>query len=257
MFKQKILLYISCGLAISLSISKFSIANENVLAIDVGHSRLSSGAISAYGIPEFEFNLALAQTISNVMSSDGIPIVRIGYDGTMMDLKNRTQLAKTSGSTFFLSIHHDSVQTQYLKPWHWQGLTRNYSDYASGFSLFVSRKNPELATSLLCATSIGFALKQKGFHPSPHHSESISGENKEWADKVNGVYYYDDLVVLKTATMPAVLLEAGVIANRQEEQQIQKPEARNAIAQAIQNGLLNCGVIQTLLDAKKEPKRHQ
>lgn len=244
---QKWLLYIACGLAIAVLMLTFIISKENGLAIDVGHSKLRPGAVSAHGKPEFEFNLALAQTINDLMTSNGIPVVRIGYAGDMVDLKKRTQLANASSATFFLSIHHDSVQTKHLKKWKSQGITRKYTDHVSGFSLFVSRKNPELATSLNCASSIGFALKQKGFHPSRHHSESISGEHKEWADKANGVYYYDDLVVLKTATIPAVLLEAGVIVNRQEERYIQKSEVRSKIAMAIQNGLLNCGGIKPAL----------
>lgn len=86
-------------------------------------------------------------------------------------------------------------------------------------------------------------MREKGLQPSPHHAENIQGENREWADKENGVYFYDDLIVLKTAAMPAVLLEAGVIVNKEEEQAVQTPERRNIIATAIEAGLINCGVI--------------
>jgi N-acetylmuramoyl-L-alanine amidase len=51
------------------------------------------------------------------------------------------------------------------------------------------------------------------------------------------------LVVLKTAVMPAVLLEAGVIVNREDEQPIQTPGVQSAIALAIKKGLTRCGVI--------------
>jgi N-acetylmuramoyl-L-alanine amidase len=36
-------------------------------------------------------------------------------------------------------------------------------------------------------------------------------------DRLNGVYRFDDLVVLRSAAMPAVLLEAGVIKHQEEE----------------------------------------
>ena len=36
-------------------------------------------------------------------------------------------------------------------------------------------------------------------------------------DRVNGVHRFDDLVVLRSAAMPAVLLEAGVIKHREKE----------------------------------------
>jgi len=38
------------------------------------------------------------------------------------------------------------------------------------------------------------------------------------------VHYYDNLIVLKTARTPAVLLEAGVIVNRDEELKVQSEE---------------------------------
>ena len=214
------------------------------MAIDVGHSNANPGATSARGVPEFEFNAALAKVIRDALSSRGTRIVPIGDDGTVLDLRLRTTTAADGGATFFLSIHHDSAQPQYFQRWEWQGVERSYADQFSGFSLFVSRKNPHVEGSLRCASAIGAALKEKGLHPSPHHAETIPGESREWADQDNGVYYYDELVVLKTATMPAVLLEAGVIVNRHEEQAVQQPEMRGAISAAVERGLIACGAIK-------------
>jgi N-acetylmuramoyl-L-alanine amidase len=47
-----------------------------------------------------------------------------------------------------------------------------------------------------------------------------------------GVYRYDQLMVLRETRMPAVLLEAGSIVNRQEELELATPERRLLIAQA-------------------------
>ena len=48
-----------------------------------------------------------------------------------------------------------------------------------------------------------------------------------------GIYAFDDLVVLKTAKMPAVLLECGVIVNRAEEEQLNNPAYRKRLVGAI------------------------
>jgi N-acetylmuramoyl-L-alanine amidase len=200
--------------------------------------------MSARGVPEFEFNAALAKVIRDTLSSHSTRVVPIAEEGTMVDLRMRTTEAGAGGATFILSIHHDSAQPQYLQPWEWQGVERYYADQFSGFSLFVSRKNPQAEASLRCASTIGAALKAEDLHPSPHHAENIAGENREWADEGNGVYYYDELVVLRTATMPAVLLEAGVIVNRREEEVIQQPRMRSAISAAVERGLIDCGAIE-------------
>ena len=91
-----------------------------------------------------------------------------------------------------------------------------------------------------CARAIGEQLRKKGYVPSPHHVEPIRGENRPWAEPSNGVYYFDDLVVLKTATIPAVLLEAGIIVNRDDEIALAETKTRERISQAIGDGLARC-----------------
>jgi N-acetylmuramoyl-L-alanine amidase len=229
---------------VALGLSIFStvcLANTaSLIAIDVGHSRTRPGATSARGKPEFEFNLALASTIYEHLSARHVSSILIGDDGGMENLEARTSKASTDGATFFLSIHHDSVQPKYLEAWTWQERERFHSKHFSGFSLFVSRKNSFASTSLECARKIGTALKDMGFKPTAHHAEPIPGESREWADEANGVYFFDNLVVLKTAKTPALLLEAGVIVNRDEEITIQESTTRSAIATAIMKGLTDC-----------------
>ena len=212
-----------------------------LIAIDVGHSKANPGATSARGRPEFEFNAELANVVYGHLQTHNIPALAIGQEGTMLVLADRTAAANKAQASFLLSLHHDSVQPKYLKTWQWQGEPQQYSDQFSGFSLFISRKNPHTGISLHCASAIGAALQQRGFQASAHHHEALAGENKAWADQQHGVYFYDNLMVLKTATMPAVLLEADVIVNRSAELAVQQPSLRSRIAEAIMHGLQQCG----------------
>jgi N-acetylmuramoyl-L-alanine amidase len=52
-------------------------------------------------------------------------------------------------------------------------------------------------------------------------------------DAEAGVYRYDQLIVLRATRMPAVLLEAGSIVNRQEELELATPERRSLTSAAI------------------------
>ena len=87
---------------------------------------------------------------------------------------------------------------------------------------------------------MGKGLRGAGFSPSLYHADPIPGENKPFADRRNGVHYYDNLIVLKTARTPAVLLEAGVIVNRDEEMRMRSEEVRKRIANAVGLGLAHC-----------------
>jgi len=215
-----------------------------LIAIDVGHSFQSSGATSARGKSEFEFNRELAMIVWQSIAAKGGQAFEIGADGKSVDPESRPVEASAHNAKFFLSIHHDSVQQQYLEDWTWQGGVQRHSDQFSGFSLFVSRKNKQVAVSLRCASAIGAALKSAGFTPSAHHAEKIEGEDRPWADQSNGVYYYDNLIVLKNAKIPAVLLEAGIIANKEEEKRLLDPGVRKNIGVAVTTGLNNCGMLK-------------
>jgi len=54
------------------------------------------------------------------------------------------------------------------------------------------------------------------------------------------VHYYDNLAVGRSAAMPSVLVEAGVIVNREEERRMRDPEVRHRIAMAIATGARDC-----------------
>lgn len=208
------------------------------VALDIGHTLAKPGATSARGVPEFEFNRALATRVEATLGEREFRTRVVNADGKIADLAERP--AQAGDADFFLSIHHDSAQPRYLSRWRHQGKTRAYSDRFAGFALFVSRKNPYLAQSLACASVIGLALRQAGFQPSRYHAEPIEGENRPFADEANGVHYYDDLIVLKLAKTPAALLEAGVILNRDEEKTLAEPETQAAIARAVREGLRAC-----------------
>lgn len=214
------------------------------VAIDVGHFLARPGATSAYGVPEFEYNQSLAAVIAARLTAAGVPVRLIGYRGEMEDLRARAPQAEAAGARFFLSIHHDSVKAEYQQPWVWNGREQLYSTHASGFSLFVSRLNPRLAESLACASGIGAALRAAGLKPTAHHAETAPGVGgRPWADEANGVYFYDNLVVLKTSTVPAVLFEAGVIVHPDEARELATAGRRDLAAAAVESGLRACGVI--------------
>ncbi len=209
------------------------------VAVDVGHYLARPGATSARGVPEFEYNLQLAREISESLRRAGHDTILIGDDGMAEDLGKRAPRA--SGMDLLISIHHDSVRARYLEAWDHEGATRWYAnDPFAGFSLFVSRLNLHTQASLRCASAIGAALRQGGFKPSLYHADPVLGENRPFADEANGVHYFDNLAVLKTATIPALLFEAGVIVNRDDEMRMRDPAVRKQIAEGIVAGAGAC-----------------
>jgi N-acetylmuramoyl-L-alanine amidase len=142
------------------------------------------------------------------------------------------------GMRFCFSVHHDSVQPRYLKEWEVNGKTQLYSDEFKGFSIFFSRRNPKFAESFQFARLLGAAMVARGFSPTLHHAEQIPGESRNLVDEDFGLYEFDNLIVLKTAAMPAALLECGVIVSRNEEASLQTPEIQHRIADAAAEAIV-------------------
>lgn len=204
------------------------------VAVDVGHTLSAPGATSARGESEFAFNQELARAVLAELDAAGFRhSFLIGESGSPLPLLERTRTARQRGAGLFISIHHDSVQPQYLSEWQIGGRTQRYSDRFHGFSLFISGETARLDDSKALAGLIGHALVAAGFTPSLHHAEPIPGEGRPLLDRDIGLYRYDQLAVLRTATMPAVLLEAGIIVNRAEETQSRLPSVLQAQAQAV------------------------
>ena len=208
-------------------------AGEELVAVDVGHTLQDGGAVSARGRPEFAFNRQLAGTLGTALRAHRLAVREVNFDGAIGSLAERPKQAE--GSDFFISIHHDSISQQFLKPWEWNGKEETYTDVKRGYGIFVSARNPDLATSLRCASSIGTVLRRNGFVPSTWHARQ-----HQPADAENGVWFYDNLVVLYRTTLPAVLFEAGVIKHRDEELELGDPERQSRMADAVATGIAAC-----------------
>jgi N-acetylmuramoyl-L-alanine amidase len=209
-----------------------------VIAIDIGHSRAKPGAISSRGVGEFHFNKDLAVLLHHELVEAGFTgAFLINEDGSDMSLRQRADAANEKKAGLFISIHHDSVQPRYLSTWNHQGTNRAYSDKYRGYSLFYSEKNKEKEESFVLAGLLGSELRGKGLAPTLHHAEKIEGEGRELVDKDKGIYRFDDLVVLKTTTMPAVLLECGIIVNRDEEILLSDAAYRKTMVQALASAI--------------------
>ena len=118
-----------------------------LIAVDAGHYPEKPGVISASGKPELEYNLALAAEVKRELETAGFGVRLIAQDPSF---GRRTREAQ--GAALFVSLHHDSVR-EWLLP---------KAQKFSGYSLFVSRLNPQAEKSLHCASAIGSQMRAIG-----------------------------------------------------------------------------------------------
>jgi N-acetylmuramoyl-L-alanine amidase len=206
------------------------------MVVDVGHTPQVPGALSARNFWEYDYNLRLAREIQARLVADGFTGARLlmTEGEARPSLLKRVAEANELGVDLFLSIHHDSVPDWLYEDWEFAGTPSHFSDRFSGYSIFVSRENPQFDASLLFATLLGRQLKAKGLRYAHQYTEAFMGKNQhELLDADLGIYRYNPLIVLKDTKMPAVLLEAGSIINRDEEIQMNSPERRGLIVTSV------------------------
>src|SRR6202046_2558354 len=204
--------------------------------IDVAHTATSPGADSARGVPEYEFNLKLADVIAQSLHEAGFDkTIRLVTSGSRLgSLFRRVASANSLRGDLFVSVHHDSVPDNLKETWQYEGKKHSYSDRFSGCAIFVCNDNADRADSLSFGRSLGQELQKRGLRYTPHYTLPLMGRYRhDLIDEEAGVYRYDHLIVLRTARMPAVLLEAGSIINRQEELELATSERRLAVAKAV------------------------
>jgi N-acetylmuramoyl-L-alanine amidase len=210
------------------------------VVVDVGHTVQAAGALSARNVTEYDFNLRLGQQIQRRLTADGFTgsVLLVTEGEARPSLFKRVANANELPADLFLSIHHDSVPDWFLEDWEFEGTPSHFSDRFSGYSLFVSRDNPDYDASFLFATLLGKQLKARGLQYARQYTEALMRKYQhELVDADFGIYRYDQLIVLKETKMPSVLLEAGSIINRDEELQMNSPERRDLITASVSEAM--------------------
>ena len=212
------------------------------VVVDVGHTAEAPGAISARGAREYDFNLRLAKPIAQKLNESGFErtVLLVTEGPSRKGLKQRVARANGLSADLLLSIHHDSVPDSFLEKWEFEGTERKFSDRFEGHSIFISNDGGDPRGSLLFGRLLGNELKARGLRYTPHYTQRFMGHRQRiLVDADAGVYRYDQLIVLKNTRIPAVLLEAGSIINRNEELLVSSPERQALISASVVDAVDN------------------
>ena len=222
------------------------------VALDVGHTVEAPGAMSARGTTEYEFNLYLAQDIQRALVEAGFGKTALMITDTKPPegLFERATRANAMKADLFIAIHHDSVPDNLMQTWEFEGQEQGYNDDYPGYAIFISNDNADRAGSLAFGHALGKALQARGLQYTSHYTLPLMGHRRrELLDADAGVYRFDELVVLRYTHMPAVLLEAGSIVNRQEELELVTVERRAVTSAAV------VAAVEDFCDARAPARR--
>jgi N-acetylmuramoyl-L-alanine amidase len=239
------ILYILAATTLTLT-AKLSKAEDREIclsqlipAIDIGHTLLSPGARDVFGRPEVLYNADLAGRLV-------VSFTNLGFRRTIVvnktlnieGLQSRPQKAVCGGADVFISIHHDNVSE--VKKVHAtvDGKQLLFNDEIGGYTIYFSSKSAMSGRSRNLAKFVSEYLMEAGIPSASGHQNYIADGRRSLVDDKLNVWDYRDLAVCRYSIIPAILIEAGFLSNREDVARLRDVGFQDIVAAAIAKGVL-------------------
>lgn len=211
-----------------------------ILVIDPGHGGEDPGAIGYQGLKEKDIVLRIAKELKAVIEKSNPTIqVILTRDGDyFIPLQERVKIAHKHEADLFVSLHINASKKKYIegtsvyyisetgatdKAADLLAARENSSDLMGGISLSNNALLNTILIDLIQNYTINESIKichllLPGLVKTGFHNEGIKCAN---------------FVVLKSPTIPSVLLEIGYITNKKDAQRIAQKKNQKQVAENL------------------------
>lgn len=219
------------SLAQQVSYAANPFLNEiKTVVLDPGHGGHDNGVQGPSGTIEKSVALGLAQLIAGRLKKN-YKVILTRSDDYWIDIPGRTAVANHLKADLFISIHTGGSFLHQAK-----GITIFYYKELSGHALETdvdsskpgNAGNPQAFWDNIQA---GHIASSKAL--AQIMQNNINNQLKFPKSKIQNA----DLMVLKGADMPAILIEVGYLTNPGDEKKLQSPEVLSDFATEICNGI--------------------
>lgn len=220
--------------------------SRRVVMLDPGHGGIDTGAIGHNGSKEKHVVLAIAKNVRAILRSKGIDARLTRTGDTFIPLYDRVEIAHQHGADLFMSIHAD-------------GFTNPEAAGASVFALSNRGASSAMAKYLSDRENAADDLAGKKARDKDHYLQQVLFDLVQTDTIKNSLTLGSHIlkqikpvhrlhskhteqaafVVLKSPSVPSVLVETSFITNPAEEQLLGTKAFRQKIASAIASGVLS------------------
>lgn len=219
---------------------------KRIVMLDPGHGGIDTGAIGHNGSKEKHVVLAIAKNVRAQLRARGIDARLTRTSDKFIPLYDRVEIAHQHGADLFMSIHAD-------------GFTNPNAAGASVFALSNRGASSAMAKYLSDKENAVDELAGKKARDKDHllqqvlfdlvQTDTIKNSltlGKHVLDQIRPVHHLHSqhteqaaFAVLKSPSIPSVLVETSFITNPREEQLLGTTAFRQKIASAIASGIVN------------------
>lgn len=229
----------------------------NRIVIDAGHGGHDDGTIGPHGVLEKDVVLDVALRLARLVQDRmGVEVVLTRSDDTFIPLHERTAIANERKADLFLSIHANSspapevagTETFFLNVSSSPGAV----DVAARENAGSENSVGELRDLIQSITTNDKIEESRTFAQDVQDSIQAQ-DSRANANAQNRGVKRAPFVVLIGASMPSVLAEIGFLSNDREEANLNKPEYRQKVAEALYKGVLQYSQSLSHFEAAARP----
>jgi N-acetylmuramoyl-L-alanine amidase len=211
------------------------------VVLDPGHGGRDPGAIGIGGLREKDVTLRLARELGARLEKRGFRVVYTRNKDREISLEERTAIAEGAAGDVFLSIHANAaprrsvhgIETYYLNENH----ERHSIDLAAREN-GIARSQVNALQRTLAKLSMQEVSPQSRLLANHVHREVLRGMPGRYGPVADLGVKKGPFYVLFLSDMPAILLEAGFLTNRQDAKRLRDPKYIAALADEIAEGLV-------------------
>jgi N-acetylmuramoyl-L-alanine amidase len=215
----------------------------DTVVIDAGHGGTDHGATGPGGLKEKDVTLAVAQELARVLRERAGLSVLLTRDGDdSASLLARTETANRRQADLFLSIHANATPAGQATGAETYFLHADATDERSRTVAAIENDATGLRERGQAGGPLEIVLwdlaQQQYLGESSRLAEVVQAELNVLAGIKDRGVKQANFLVLRGATMPAILVEIGFLSNPAEERRMRTPEFQRAIAEALLRAIL-------------------
>lgn len=210
-----------------------------LIVVDAGHGGIDPGATGVSGILEKKLVLDYALELQKQLEASGDYRVLLTRDSDIfIQLRDRYGMAEEAGADLFISLHANIHAKSSIRGASVFTLSEKGADSDAEAAALAAKENAAdalagVADSDDVAVILGDLMRRETMNLSKNMANRLVEEIGESAKLLKNTHRFANFAVLRSPTVPSVLIEIGYLSNAKEEKELRSKAHRKAIAGAI------------------------
>jgi N-acetylmuramoyl-L-alanine amidase len=209
------------------------------IVIDPGHGGIDPGAHSISGVDEKDITLAYAFELKRQLEATGRYRVAMTRDRDIfLQLRDRVEMAQNLGGDLFISLHANNHRSREIKGISVYTLSEKASDGEAAALAAKENKADIIAgidlseqTEVVSKILIDLAQRET-MNLSKQLGNTMVDELGRVTALLANTHRFAGFAVLKSPTVPSILVEVGYLSNHAEERLLRNPRHRAKVTAA-------------------------